>query len=487
MLRILLSCGLLLSGGDLAARDIEAVLDWQQRVELGTLLDGMVNKVNVEVGQRVSRGTLLIELDQRENQAQLAWAEAQVAVARLQQDEARRELDRSLELYDRTLLSNHERIVDELAPTTPLPELIGHCTAMLEPLEERIARETDPTAQRWFADLSAALERGSGELRGLRHRLLDNAARAEAAAFAMDFALLYDADARLFRIGYNVSNDRIDPHYYDLLATEARLASYFAIAKRGVPTEHWFYLRRPTTRANGELSLLSWNGSMFEYLMPALFLRSASDKLLGESERAAVSIQRRYGDGLSLPWGISESAFASRDAEHRYQYRAFGVPGLGLRRGLARDVVVAPYASALALAVAPLAAVRNLERLAELGAEGLYGFVEALDFTPERVAAGRSFTAIQAHMAHHQGMIMTAVGNVLTDDALVRRFDADMRVRSASLLLQERIPWELPPVAVSTEEPAEMPARRRTIAPAPVTWTPHGGPTVPKIHLLASS
>jgi cyclic beta-1,2-glucan glucanotransferase len=379
-----------------------------------------------------------------------------------------------------------ERIAEELEPATPLPQLIERCSAMREPLEQRIAHEHDPTAQRWLVDLSGALERGGRELGALRQRLLDTASRAEAEAFAMNFKLLYDADARLFRIGYNVSNERIDPHFYDLLATEARLASYFAIAKRDVPTEHWFYLRRPTTRANGELSLLSWNGSMFEYLMPALFLRSASDKLLGESERAAVSIQRRYSDGLGLPWGISESAFASRDAEHHYQYRAFGVPRLGLRRGLARDVVVAPYASALALAVAPLAAVRNLERLAELGAEGLYGFVEALDFTPERVAAGRSFTPIQAHMAHHQGMLLSAVGNVLTDDVMVRRFAADMRIRSASLLLQERIPWELPPAAISREEPAETPAQRRAATPAPVSWIPQGAPTVPNMHLLGN-
>ena len=151
--------------------------------------------------------------------------------------------------------------------------------------------------------MSAALERGSLALADLRQRLLDNASRAEAAAFTMDFALLYDTEARLFHIGYNVSNDQIDPHFYDLLASEARLASYFAIAKRDVPTEHWYYLRRPTTRAHGELSLLSWNGSMFEYLMPRLFLRSAPDKLLGESERAAVLIQQRYGNSLGPALG----------------------------------------------------------------------------------------------------------------------------------------------------------------------------------------
>ena len=375
-----------------------------------------------------------------------------------------------------------QRINRELMPSTPSFELRARCAAMREELVECVGHEEDAAAQRWLVDASATLERGSHALADLQQRLLDNASRAEAAAFAMDFALLYDADARLFHIGYNVSNDQIDPHFYDLLATEARLASYFAIAKRDVPTEHWYYLRRPTTRARGELSLLSWNGSMFEYLMPTLFLRSAPDKLLGESERAAVLIQQRYGNSLDLPWGISESAFASRDAEHHYQYRAFGAPGLGMRRGLSRDIVVAPYASALALAVAPRAAVHNLERLAQLGGEALYGFVEALDFTAERVAAGRTFTLIQAHMAHHQGMTFAAIGNALTDNALVRRFSADMHVRAANLLLQERIPWEAAPVAISTEEPSRP--RSRLIDPA--AWTPHDNPLMPNIHLLGN-
>ena len=261
----------------------------------------------------------------------------------------------------------------------------------------------------------------------------------------MDFSWLYDHERRLFFIGHNVSTSRIDTHHYDLLASEARLASFFAIAKGDVPVEHWFHLERPVTKAPGGLSLLSWNGSMFEYLMPRLLLRGEPETLLGESERVAVEIQRRHGLKLGLPWGVSESAYAERDPEHRYRYQAFGTPGLGLKRGLSRDQVIAPYASALALAVAPGYATANLRRLSALGAEGRFGMWEALDFTPERAPANASFTPVIAYMAHHQGMMLCAIANLLTQDAMVERFARDPQMRLVSLLLSERVPHEIPP------------------------------------------
>ena len=180
------------------------------------------------------------------------------------------------------------------------------------------------------------------------------------AADAMDFAMLYDRERRIFNIGYNLNADQLDPHHYDLLMSEARLASYFAIAKRDVPAAHWFHLGRPISGVAGELTALSWNGSMFEFLMPALVLGSQEGRLTGaQRARGGVAVQRRYADQLGLPWGVSESSFALRDSAQTYQYQAFGVPGLGLRRGLGEDYVVAPYASGLALAVAPLAAVEE--------------------------------------------------------------------------------------------------------------------------------
>jgi len=264
-------------------------------------------------------------------------------------------------------------------------------------------------------------------------------------AWSMDFSWLYDRERRLFFIGHNVTASRIDTHHYDLLASEARLASFFAIAKGDVPIEHWFHMERPVTKAGPSgLALLSWNGSMFEYLMPRLLLRGEPETLLGISERVAVDIQRRYGLMHGLPWGVSESAYAERDPEHRYRYQAFGTPGLGLKRGLSRDQVVAPYASALALAVAPGHATANLRQLTALGAEGRYGMWEALDFTPERVPANARFTPVIAYMAHHQGMMMCAIANLLMNDVMVRRFACDPQMRLVTLLLSERVPHEIP-------------------------------------------
>ncbi len=299
----------------------------------------------------------------------------------------------------------------------------------------------------------------------LRDALLALAERAGAMAAAMDFSFLYDRDTRTFFLGYNLSLDRIDEHRYDLLASEARLASYVAIAKGDVPTEHWFHLGRPISRSSGPLTVLSWNGSMFEFLMPALVMRSSPAQLLGQSERAAVDIQRQYGARLGLPWGVSEAAFSARDAEATYQYRAFGVPGLGMRQGLAEDYVVAPYASALALAVRPADAVSNLRRLAQMGLTGRYGFYDAVDFTPSRIPEPGGHVPVRTFMAHHQGMLLAALGNALRDDVLVRRFGRNPRLAAIDLLQHERVPWEyvpepLPDAGTRLPEASERPAPR---------------------------
>jgi cyclic beta-1,2-glucan synthetase len=335
----------------------------------------------------------------------------------------------------------------------------------------------------WDAQLRDALARAGKEAGALAESLLRSAERCSALAWGMDFRLLYDADARRFRIGYNASADRFDANHYDLLASEARLASFFAIAKADVPPEHWFHLGRPLHRVAGRLTLVSWGGSMFEYLMPPLFLRSESGTLLAQSERNAIGAQRRWARKLGIPWGASESAFASFDPGGSYRYQSFGVPGLGLRRGLARDRVVAPYASALALPIRPSAALRNLRALESLGLVGPYGFVDSADFTPERLGSGRRFTPVMTFMAHHQGMILAALDNALCGDALVRRFHADLRIRTAELLLHERIPHEAPATFEREEPPAELP---RTSAPLPPAWTPAGVHGSPRIHTLGN-
>lgn len=367
-------------------------------------------------------------------------------------------------------------------PDTPLDQMADRIGRALEAFSK--LAPADPESRRWVAEVVAALARGGAACRDLSDSLAQCAARAEARAFGMDFRPLYDAETRTFFIGYNLDSDRLDQHHYDLLASEARLASYFAIAKRDVPVEHWFHLGRPITRAAGALTTLSWNGSMFEYLMPTLLLPSDEGRLLGQSERAAVAAQRRYADEIGLPWGVSESGYATRDAGHHYQYQAFGVPGLGLKRGLAEDYVVAPYASALALAVAPTTAIKNLRRLDKLGLRDRYGFFEAADFTPDRRPANGGFTPVRAYMAHHQGMISAAIGNALNDNILVRRFGREPRMRATELLLQERVPWEFPPEQ-ATEAETTAPDLARTPTPALHGWTARN-PTALQLHVIGN-
>ncbi len=256
----------------------------------------------------------------------------------------------------------------------------------------------------------------------------------------MEYAFLYDKASRLLSIGYSVDERRRDASYYDLLASEARLCVFVAIAQGQLPQESWFALGRVLTTAGGEPILLSWSGSMFEYLMPQLVMPTYEHTLLDQTARAAVARQIEYGNQRGLPWGISESGYNTVDVHLNYQYRAFGVPGLGLKRGLAEDLVVAPYASVLALMVAPEAACQNLQRLAAAGAEGQFGFHEAIDYTPARQRRGESHALVRSYMAHHQGMSLLALAYLLLDRPMQQRFASDPLLQATLLLLQERIP-----------------------------------------------
>ncbi len=256
----------------------------------------------------------------------------------------------------------------------------------------------------------------------------------------MDYEFLYDRTRHLLAIGYNVDEFRRDTSFYDLLASEARLTSFVAVAQGRLPQECWFALGRMLTKVDGETVLVSWSGSMFEYLMPLLIMPSYSGTLLDQTCRGAVDRQIAYGRQRSQPWGISESGYNTVDASLNYQYHAFGVPGLGLTRGLAEDLVVAPYASALALMVAPEAACANLERLAAAGLEGRFGFYEAVDFTPVRLPRGQSSAVVRSFMAHHQGMNLLSLAHLLLGEPMQRRFASDPLFQATLLLLQEKIP-----------------------------------------------
>jgi cyclic beta-1,2-glucan synthetase len=329
------------------------------------------------------------------------------------------------------------------------------------------------------------LGRTEDEARALQRRLAALEAAARGLAEAMDFGFLLDAERKLLSIGYRVAEGELDPSCYDLLASEARLASFVAIAKGDVASRHWFRLGRAVTPVGGGAALISWSGSMFEYLMPSLVMRAPAGSLLEQTNRLVVRRQVAYGAGLGVPWGVSESAYNVRDLELTYQYSNFGIPGLGLKRGLGENAVVAPYATALAAMVDPGAAARNFARLAALGAHGRYGFYEALDYTPARLPEGKDVAIVRAFMAHHQGMTVVALANCLFDGAMRARFHAEPSVRATELLLQERTPRDVALAHPRAEEvrtaatvrDLELPAVRRL-------RTPHGA--TPEAHLLSN-
>ena len=319
----------------------------------------------------------------------------------------------------------------------------------------------------------------------LGHHFCDLAVRAEAMAQAMDFQFLFDPSRKVFSIGYRVADRALDSGCYDLLASEARLASFVAIAKGDVPPQHWFRLGRALTPVGRGAALVSWSGSMFEYLMPLLVMRQPAHSLLDLTCRLVVGHQIRYGEDRKVPWGVSESAYNVRDLHLTYQYSDFGVPGLGFKRGLGEDVVVAPYATALAAMVEPKAAVENFVRLEEAGARGAYGFYEALDYTPSRLPEGDSVAVVRAYMAHHQGMTVVALSNLVHDGVTRRRFHAHPLIQAVELLLQERTPRSVA-VARPRAEEVRVAALVRGLVPPTLRRFESPHDITPRTHLLSN-
>jgi cyclic beta-1,2-glucan synthetase len=277
----------------------------------------------------------------------------------------------------------------------------------------------------------------------IRTRLAAIGENARKMAMSMEFGFLFNTERMLLSIGFVVPQGELDESCYDLLASEARLASYMAIAKGDLPARHWFRLAHDITPVGADTALISWSGSMFEYLMPSLIMRAPTMSVLEQTNRVIVRRQIEYGESLSTAWGISESAYNARDPEFTYQYSNFGVPGLGLKRGLRQNVVIAPYATALAAIVDPIAAARNFERLASEGGRGRFGWFEALDYTPSRLPDGHSVAVVRAFMSHHQGMTIVAIADALLEGATRARFHTEPMIRAAELLLQERMPREV--------------------------------------------
>ncbi|MDO8350888.1 MAG: glucoamylase family protein [Gallionella sp.] len=355
------------------------------------------------------------------------------------------------------------------------------CQAQRADLEFLCEKTADFSGMPLLADLARAQSGNAAERLTLIDALIERCRELA----AMDFEFLYDSARGLLSIGYDVSERRRDPSCYDLLASEARLASFLLIAQGQVPQKHWFALGRLLTSHSGHISLLSWSGSMFEYLMPQLMMPCYGGTLLAQTCLAAVSRQIEYGHQRGVPWGISESCYNTTDLNQVYQYRAFGVPGLGFKRGLGDDLVIAPYASALALTVLPMEACRNLQTLAAKGFLGAYGFYEAIDYTPARVPRGQDFAIVRTFMAHHQGMSLVAFAQVLLDAPMQRRFMASPLVKAAELLLQERVPK-----LVSTLHPhsAEVNASAYPPAAEDAIMRVYTDPNMPlpEVHLLSN-
>ncbi|GAC1451462.1 MAG: glucoamylase family protein [Steroidobacteraceae bacterium] len=333
----------------------------------------------------------------------------------------------------------------------------------------------------WQRDLTL----DEAAIHDLTQRLAILAATAREMSAAMQFGFLLDPERRLLSIGYRANEGTLDPSCYDLLASEARLASFIAIAKNDVPARHWFRLGRSVTAVGHGAALISWSGSMFEYLMPALVMRAPFGSLLEQTNRLIVQRQIHYGAELGVPWGISESAYNARDLELTYQYSNFGVPGLGLKRGLSENAVIAPYATALAAMIDPQRAALNFVKLIAVGARGRYGLYEALDYTRSRLPEGSKVAIVRAFMAHHQGMSIIAIANVLFDGRMRERFHAEPGIRATELLLQERAPRDVS-VAHPRAEEVGTAARASDLQVPEVRHlrTPHAA--TPQTHLLSN-
>jgi cyclic beta-1,2-glucan synthetase len=373
-------------------------------------------------------------------------------------------------------------IEEALSAAPSLEDLANDRVLVVQRLRSLLEQEDRPD---WVATLVHAFDEAkwlAGEMQAQAQGVIRD---------ALDFAdqinlsFLYNPDRRLFSIGYNVSQGQADGSYYDLLASESRLGSFIAIARGDVPVDHWLTLGRPYGSHGRHKVLLSWTGTMFEYLMPLLLQRTYPNSLLERASEEAVELQMEYGRQRRVPWGISESAYGDLDPERTYQYQAFGVPWLGLKRGLEDSLVVAPYATLLSLPIAPQAAVRNLRRLQEFGLLHEYGFFEAIDFNRRPRQGGKRGVLVRTYMAHHQGMTFLALDNLIHEERMQERFHADARVKAAEPLLYERVPAAPVVHHITTRERPSLPIGEAAVAPS-ISRFETANTDKPKVQLLSN-
>ncbi|HSP70249.1 MAG TPA: glucoamylase family protein [Bryobacteraceae bacterium] len=351
-------------------------------------------------------------------------------------------------------------------------------------LSYRATPEMRPEAAAWLEQIGGQYLQAKAHAAETVARIESLAARANSLASGMNMRFLYDEKRKLFAVGYTVGGPVEFNSHYDLLASESRLASLVSIAKRDVPTEHWFALGRVRNGEGRHQVLLSWSGTMFEYLMPMLFMRTYTNSLLDQASREAVARQSDYGREKNVPWGISECAYSALDSNQVYQYRAFGVPTLALHQDMEAEPVVAPYATALALMVDPGGSLDNLQALTDLGVSGPMGFYEAIDFSRAPKRGGSPGVVIFAYMAHHQGMSLLALGNTLLQGTMQRRFHSDPRIQAVESLLFERVP--LVRMQLGDMRTKTVPVREPEVAePAERTFTEQATP-FPRAYLYGN-
>ena len=369
----------------------------------------------------------------------------------------------------------------EMDSILSLQELADIPETWFPEIDQRLAMEISAAEKDWLGRFKEAVTKGAQAARE-QIRMLDTLGAQCLSLADIEYEFLYDQSQKLLTIGYNVDEHRRDGGYYDLLASETRLGIFVAIAEGKLPQEAWFALGRQLTNAGGTSILVSWSGSMFEYLMPLLVMPEYENTLLDQTNKAMVQRQIEYGNQRNTNWGISESGYNMVDTQLNYQYRAFGVPGLGLKRGLGEDLVIAPYASVMALMVAPEAACENLQQMSAEGFEGRFGFFEAIDYTPSRLPRGQSNVIIRSFMVHHQGMSLLSLAYLLLNKPMQKRFEAELSFQATLLLLQERIPkatgFYSPPADIpGTTVPNNDTALR--VIPTPDT-------PVPEVQLLSN-
>ena len=328
---------------------------------------------------------------------------------------------------------------------------------LLPPVIETAAANGDAEVLEWVRTMERALSESYIACRRLVQRADRLCRRMRTLFDAMDFKAMYDEEKGLFSIGFDARAGVLSETHYDLLASEARQTSFIAIAKGDVPGKHWFRLARPLAVAGEGRVLLSWGGTMFEYFMPLIIMKSYDHTLMSETYQSALALQTAYTEPRMIPWGVSESGYYAFDLDMNYQYKAFGVPALGMKSGLVRETVVSPYSAALALPLCPAAALANLVKFEKIGALGRYGFFEAVDYTPRRIQKGKKKRIVKSYMAHHQGMILASILNALQDGRLQTLFHSATIVKATEMLLKEKVPPRNIILSLAEKQPDEQP------------------------------